>query len=389
MRDSAVFLDPGLLHEAAKVKKMDTEAFLTHLQHAFGVKIDLEAGETEQHVKHVKCSGHWLQIQQLWHYLLPIYPILTSDATCQPAPSPAPSVTQTQMHPQRSAPVVKIQSSPLAVSLSSRGGEPQKSLSSAGAQPKDSRNDSKESKKELKKHTHKLDTAEAENVEKSMATKREIKMIKTIGATPKACSSSSSTQAFSKDKDTSYKDAARTLQSSRRHLHVSLACTTPASRTVSSLTSVTSSEHQKSGGTSALTSSVSAASSVTSSSYGHRSCLVDASRKPTTAASDTGNKKSADDTCTICMCPFTNPKTLDKCKHTFCKECIDVCFKKMKPACPVCGEIYGEITGNQPEGCTMKHYTEYHNRLPGYEACGTIVINYRIPGGTQGVRTWL
>ena len=171
---------------------------------------------------------------------------------------------------------------------------------------------------------------------------------------------------------------------------VTVAWTTQASPTVSSSTSVTSPKHQRPHRTSALTSSVSKAPPATSSSYKLRSSyLADTSTKSTPAAAAAAADTSTDDTCTICMCPFTKPKTLPKCKHTFCEECIDACFKKMKPACPVCGEIYGEIKGNQPKGGTMRNYTEYHSNLPGYEGCGTIVIDYHIPGGTQGVRTCL
>ena len=38
--------------------------------------------------------------------------------------------------------------------------------------------------------------------------------------------------------------------------------------------------------------------------------------------------------------------------------------------------------GNQPDG-TMDHHISSQS-LPGYEGCGTIIINYRIPSGIQG-----
>ena len=87
--------------------------------------------------------------------------------------------------------------------------------------------------------------------------------------------------------------------------------------------------------------------------------------------------------CCICMCPVTNPKTL-KCKHTFCTECIDRGFK-IKPACPVCGTIYGKITGNQPKNGSMNHTKSSSTKLPGYESCGAIIISYSFPSGTQTV----
>jgi hypothetical protein len=86
--------------------------------------------------------------------------------------------------------------------------------------------------------------------------------------------------------------------------------------------------------------------------------------------------------CSICMCDITNPKTLD-CRHTFCTDCIDRGLK-IKPVCPVCGNIYGKLTGNQPFG-TMNYKTNAWNRLPGYQDCGSIEISYHIPDGTQTV----
>ena len=56
-----------------------------------------------------------------------------------------------------------------------------------------------------------------------------------------------------------------------------------------------------------------------------------------------------DNTCVICMCDIENKQILSKCSHEFCKECIDQQFKH-KPCCPVCGTVYGKITGNQPNG---------------------------------------
>ncbi|XP_072108595.1 uncharacterized protein [Mobula birostris] len=64
------------------------------------------------------------------------------------------------------------------------------------------------------------------------------------------------------------------------------------------------------------------------------------------------------------------------------RECIDIAFKT-KSACPVCGEVYGELKGNQPEGGRMTHrIMQMH--LPGYEKYDTIEIHYQIPDGFQG-----
>jgi hypothetical protein len=51
------------------------------------------------------------------------------------------------------------------------------------------------------------------------------------------------------------------------------------------------------------------------------------------------------ETCAICMDECTEPKQLDKCGHTFCTACIDHYFHQIKPQCPCCFTIYGEIRG--------------------------------------------
>ncbi|XP_059845420.1 E3 ubiquitin-protein ligase DTX3L isoform X2 [Hypanus sabinus] len=91
--------------------------------------------------------------------------------------------------------------------------------------------------------------------------------------------------------------------------------------------------------------------------------------------------KDEDKTCPICLEEMEMQETL-KCKHSFCKECIDKAFKT-KSACPVCGEVYGELKGNQPEGGRMIHRL-MQMRLPGYEKYDTIEIHYTIPDGFQG-----
>lgn len=87
--------------------------------------------------------------------------------------------------------------------------------------------------------------------------------------------------------------------------------------------------------------------------------------------------------CCICMDEHTNPKTLTKCSHTFCTDCIDNHFK-VKPTCPVCFIPYGIVTGNQPEGKMTDCVSKI--KLPGYESCDTIVISYSFNDGIQKVR---
>ena len=63
----------------------------------------------------------------------------------------------------------------------------------------------------------------------------------------------------------------------------------------------------------------------------------------------TDPSSSSGDTCTVCLCNFTDKKTLSKCGHSFCAACIDRAFKVQKK-CPVCSTVYGLLIGNQPEG---------------------------------------
>ena len=80
--------------------------------------------------------------------------------------------------------------------------------------------------------------------------------------------------------------------------------------------------------------------------------------------------------CAVCLERILGKKTL-KCSHSLCSDCIE------SPACRVCITFYGEHTGNQPVG-TMT-VTRSWQRLPGYERCGSIVIQYKFLAGIQGV----
>ncbi|NXD82844.1 DTX3L ligase, partial [Halcyon senegalensis] len=87
-----------------------------------------------------------------------------------------------------------------------------------------------------------------------------------------------------------------------------------------------------------------------------------------------------EDVCPICMERIKNKEILRKCKHAFCKNCIDQAMA-YKQACPVCNTVYGVMKGDQPEG-TMSSRT-VSTALPGYPNCGTIVITYDMCGGIQ------
>ncbi|NWU08684.1 DTX3L ligase, partial [Cephalopterus ornatus] len=88
------------------------------------------------------------------------------------------------------------------------------------------------------------------------------------------------------------------------------------------------------------------------------------------------------DECPICMDRIKNKETLAKCKHAFCKSCIDQAMA-IKQVCPVCNTVYGVMKGDQPEGTMSTR--QMGSSLPGYEYCGTIEINYSMRGGVQTI----
>uniref|UniRef100_A0A668A6E8 E3 ubiquitin-protein ligase n=2 Tax=Myripristis murdjan TaxID=586833 RepID=A0A668A6E8_9TELE len=98
-----------------------------------------------------------------------------------------------------------------------------------------------------------------------------------------------------------------------------------------------------------------------------------------TAGSTTGGNEE-EDTCSICMDTFTNKKKI-KCSHEFCEECLTQLVNSMGPICPLCKTVFGKMEGDQPDG-TMSWIAHRHP-LPGFPDCGSIVITYNIPSGTQ------
>lgn len=94
--------------------------------------------------------------------------------------------------------------------------------------------------------------------------------------------------------------------------------------------------------------------------------------------------QAKDETCPICLetLKASESTALPKCKHRFCKDCLERAFQ-VKPTCPICGEIYGNLTGTQPKGGSMTVSSD-RSSLPGYEKYGTIIISYHIPSGRQG-----
>ncbi|KAJ8005584.1 hypothetical protein DPEC_G00119460 [Dallia pectoralis] len=89
-----------------------------------------------------------------------------------------------------------------------------------------------------------------------------------------------------------------------------------------------------------------------------------------------------EENCAICLETIDeNYKTILKCNHSFCRGCLDQAFR-IKPVCPTCGTVYGQLEGTQPKGGTMTVRME-SSSLPGYENYGTIIIEYHIKSGTQ------
>ncbi len=97
--------------------------------------------------------------------------------------------------------------------------------------------------------------------------------------------------------------------------------------------------------------------------------------------------QAKDEACPICLetLNISESTVLSKCKHRFCKDCLERAFH-VKPTCPICGEIYGNLTGTQPKGSSITVSSD-SSSLPGYENYGTIIISYYIPSGRQGVST--
>ncbi|XP_053725169.1 uncharacterized protein LOC128761169 [Synchiropus splendidus] len=97
-----------------------------------------------------------------------------------------------------------------------------------------------------------------------------------------------------------------------------------------------------------------------------------------------GGNDDPEDKCPICLDSFTQ-KTKLKCKHEFCKTCLDMSIATMGSSCPMCKDVFGQVVGDQPDG-TMTSEVKRTMKIPGYEGFGAIVITYDIPRGIQTVK---
>ncbi|KAK6185919.1 hypothetical protein SNE40_008053 [Patella caerulea] len=94
-------------------------------------------------------------------------------------------------------------------------------------------------------------------------------------------------------------------------------------------------------------------------------------------------RTGSNSTCGICLDEMTNPKTLTKCGHKYCTDCIRHAFIN-KPVCPECGMIYGVLMGNQPKGGKMIHKIIVSHKLEGFrDADGVLEITYSFHDGIQ------
>ncbi|OWK49886.1 putative E3 ubiquitin-protein ligase DTX3 [Lonchura striata] len=89
--------------------------------------------------------------------------------------------------------------------------------------------------------------------------------------------------------------------------------------------------------------------------------------------------------CPICLGEMRGPRTLERCRHSFCGECIARALQ-VRSACPVCGRFYGQLVGNQPPDGRMLVSRDAALPLPGYEAFGTIIIQFGYPDPTYLAR---
>lgn len=107
----------------------------------------------------------------------------------------------------------------------------------------------------------------------------------------------------------------------------------------------------------------------------------------TTASAEEGATvgDNPEETCPICMDTFTKKKRL-KCKHEFCGECLAKSKESIGSVCPVCKDVFGIITGDQPDGTMNSNFQRFS--LPGFPTCDTIVITYDIPSGIQKVNVF-
>ena len=95
--------------------------------------------------------------------------------------------------------------------------------------------------------------------------------------------------------------------------------------------------------------------------------------------------------CAICMFEFsaedsTNIVKLHRCEgHYFHIDCIEMCHTRAHLRCPICGVIYGIMTGDMPAGSMLViRYPPEALTLEGIPDTPVYEISYRMKAGTRG-----
>lgn len=95
--------------------------------------------------------------------------------------------------------------------------------------------------------------------------------------------------------------------------------------------------------------------------------------------------------CSICMFEFSKEDEnkiakLDKCEgHFFHIDCIEMCHTRAHLKCPICGVIYGVMTGDMPSGTmSVRKYPASVLELEGIPNTGVLEITYKMKSGNRG-----
>ena len=101
------------------------------------------------------------------------------------------------------------------------------------------------------------------------------------------------------------------------------------------------------------------------------------------SASDPNEEK-----CPICLCEFGEEDSIIKLQncegHYFHLDCIEMCHIRAHLRCPICGVIYGIMTGDMPSGSMqVKSYSFTEVSLEGYPNTPVLEIIYNMHAGKR------
>jgi deltex len=99
-----------------------------------------------------------------------------------------------------------------------------------------------------------------------------------------------------------------------------------------------------------------------------------------------------EETCPICMVEFSEADSghivkLGRCEgHFFHRDCIEMCHQRLHLKCPICGLIYGIMTGDMPDGVMIvMKYPKAVAQMEGFEHCDVLEIQYHMSAGRRGL----